>query len=229
MRQTSPSASTDNTAAPSDATPSFDAVFRTQLLALLRWRRDVRHFRTTPLPPGLLDQLLETAQLAPSVGLSEPWRFVVVDDARRRDAIQSCFARCNAAALAAQDATRAGLYARLKLAGLGEAPSHIAVFADPATTQGHGLGRQTMPSTLEMSAAMAVHTLWLAARAAGVGLGWVSILDAAEVTAILDVPSGWSFIGYLCLGYPRAEDDTPELERVGWAERRPSGTAILRR
>ena len=122
---------------------------------------------------------------------------------------------------------RAAAYARLKLAGLEEAPSHLAVFAEPDPAQGSGLGRRTMPETVAYSAVMAVHTLWLAARAAGVGLGWVSILDPAQVQAALDVPAEWAFIGYLCLGYPAAEDDAPELEREGWETRREA--VVLRR
>ena len=86
-----------------------------------------------------------------------------------------------------------------------------------------------MPETAAYSAVMAVHTLWLAARAAGLGLGWVSILDPAAVAAALDVPASWTFIGYLCLGYPQAEGDTPELERAGWERRRPAGVGLVRR
>src|SRR5215475_514970 len=123
----------------------FDAAFRARLRDLLLWRRDVRRFRPDPLPAGMLESLIELACLAPSVGLSQPWRFVVVEDAARRAAVRKNFARCNAAALAAQSADRAGLYAQLKLAGLDEAPCHLAVFADRATSQGHGLGRHTMP------------------------------------------------------------------------------------
>src|SRR5271168_823367 len=163
--------------------PVFDAAFRAHLTELFRWRRDVRRFRKIPLPPALLDALLETAALAPSVGLSQPWRFVTVDDVLRRAAIRKNFERCNADALACQSADRAGLYARLKLAGLDEAPCHLAVFAEPDPLQGHGLGRQTMPQTTAYSAVMAVHTLWLAARSLGLGLGWVSILDPEAVAA----------------------------------------------
>ena len=212
----------------SDA-PAFDAAFRAQLLELFRWRRDVRHFRPDPVPPGVLDQLLDVACLAPSVGLSQPWRFVMVDDAARRTAVRASFECCNTAALAGQGADRAGLYARLKLAGLAEAPCHLAVFAEPDPVQGHGLGRQTMPQTTAYSAVMAVHTLWLAARAAGLGLGWVSILDPAAVAAILDVPPDWIFIGYFCLGTPQAEADAPELEREGWEHRRPAAAVRLQR
>ena len=212
----------------SDA-PRFDDAFRAELAALFRWRRDVRHFRRDPLPDGLLARLLEQANLAPSVGLSQPWRFVTVEDEARRAAIRADFARCNALALAGQARERAGLYARLKLAGLEEAPCHLALFAERDPAQGHGLGRETMPETVAYSAVMALHTLWLAARAEGVGLGWVSILDPAEVRRVLDVPEDWLFIGYLCLGWPEAEEAAPELERLGWERRRPVAERLLRR
>jgi 5,6-dimethylbenzimidazole synthase len=208
--------------------PNFDAAFRDQLESLFRWRRDVRHFCATPVPPALLDGLLTVACMAPSVGLSQPWRFVSVDDPARRAAIRDNFLRCNRAALADQS-DRAGLYARLKLAGLDEAPCHLAVFAEPDPDQGHGLGRKTMPETTAYSAVMAVHTLWLAARAAGLGLGWVSILDPVPVADILDVPQAWVFVGYFCLGTPAAESDTPELERQGWEHRRAPEIFRLRR
>ena len=209
--------------------PFFDAPFRAQLIDLLTWRRDVRHFRADPLPPGTLPRLLDVASLSPSVGLSEPWRFVIVDAAARRAAVREIFRRCNAAALAALEGDAAGRYARLKLAGLEEAPTHLAVFADAATTQGGGLGRQTMPSTIDYSVVLAIHTIWLAARAEGVGLGWVSILDPAAVAAVLEVPDTWSFIAYLCLGFPVVEDDNPELASVGWERRRHVTSRVVQR
>lgn len=199
--------------------PRFDDAFRTGLRDLLAWRRDVRRFRRDPLPEGALERLLRLAALAPSVGLSEPWRFVRVADPARRAAVRASFLACNADALARQAPDRAPVYARLKLEGLDEAPVHLAVFSDPGTAQGHGLGRLTMPETVAYSAVMAVHTLWLAARAEGIGMGWVSILDPAAVTAALDVPAGWQLIGYFCLGYPQEEDETPALERAGWEHR----------
>jgi 5,6-dimethylbenzimidazole synthase len=211
------------------STPDFDKDFRGRLLSLFQWRRDVRHFRPDPVPGVLLDALLEVACLAPSVGLSQPWRFVTVDDAERRAAVRASFERCNAEALASQPGDQVGLYARLKLAGLDEAPCHLAVFAESDPLQGHGLGRKTMPQTTAYSAVMAVHTLWLAARAEGLGLGWVSILDPEAVTEAMDVPPGWLFIGYFCLGYPDEAHDVPELERAGWETRRAATTARLRR
>lgn len=209
--------------------PVFDGAFRSRLLDLFRWRRDVRHFRPDPVPPAVVDRLLETACLAPSVGLSQPWRFVTVDDPARRAAVRRNFAHSNAQALADQSGDHAAHYARLKLAGLDEAPCHFAVFAERAPEQGHGLGRHSMPETTAYSAVMAVYTIWLAARAEGLGLGWVSILDPVAVTATLAVPSDWAFIGYFCLGYPREENEIPELERMGWEHRRGAAPARLER
>ena len=209
--------------------PEFDEAFRARLVELLTWRRDVRRFRADPLPDGLLEHLLEVAALAPSVGLSQPWRFVIVEDAGRRAEVRANFERANAAALAAYEGAEAQSYAHLKLAGLDEAPVHLAVFADPGTAQGHGLGRRTMPEMIEYSAVTAIHTLWLAARAHGIGLGWVSILDPAAVGRSLDVPPEWSLVGYLCLGYPQEADDTPALERAGWERRRGVESFVLRR
>jgi len=209
--------------------PPFDADFRARLRELLAWRRDVRRFRRDPLPEGAIERLIEIACLAPSVGLSQPWRFVLVDAPERRAAIARNFAECNAAALAAQAPDRAARYARLKLAGLDDAPTHLAVFADPDTEQGHGLGRLTMPEMIDYSAVAAVHTLWLAARAEGIGMGWVSILDPRAMCATLDVPAAWRLIGYFCLGNPAAEDELPELERQGWEARRAPDAFVVRR
>ncbi|MGU3390079.1 5,6-dimethylbenzimidazole synthase [Sphingomonas sp. M1A8_2b] len=205
----------------------FDAAFQAELDTLFRWRRDVRHFRRDALPAGLLDRLLATADAAPSVGLSQPWRFVTVDDPARRDAVRADFEACNAAALTTQDGAKAATYARLKLAGLTQAPCHVAVFVEPDPDQGHGLGRRTMPETVAYSAVIAVHTLWLAARAHGVGLGWVSILDPPRIRAILDVPEAWHLVAYLCIGYPEIDALAPELEREGWEHRR-SITVVTR-
>jgi 5,6-dimethylbenzimidazole synthase len=208
---------------------SFDNAFRARLRDLLVWRRDVRRFRCDPLPSDALEMLIELACLAPSVGLSQPWRFVIVEDRAVRAAVRKNFETCNAEALAAQGPQRASLYARLKLAGLQEAPGHLAVFADRSTAQGHGLGRHTMPEMIDYSAVTAVHTIWLAARAQGIGMGWVSILDPKAVAVLLDVPAEWKFIGYFCLGYPQADDTIPELEQMGWEQRRLASSVIIRR
>ena len=209
--------------------PQFDAGFRARLYDLLKWRRDVRRFKRDPLPAGAIERLISIACLSPSVGLSEPWRFVIVEDAARRAAIRACFETCNEDALAQQTQDRTALYARLKLAGLDDAPCQVSVFSDRATAQGSGLGRATMPETLDYSVVTAIHTLWLAARAEGQGVGWVSILDPARMRAILDVPEHWAFIGHLCIGTPESDDDTPALERAGWERRAPPAAAVLYR
>jgi 5,6-dimethylbenzimidazole synthase len=209
--------------------PRFDAAFRTTLELLFRWRRDVRRFRADPLETGLLERLLAAAHTAPSVGLSEPWRFVLVESPHRRAAVRESFARANAAALAGYEGERAALYARLKLEGLDVAPVQLALFIDPDPPKGAGLGRQTMPETLAYSAVLAAGQLWLAARAAGVGMGWVSILEPDVVHACLDLPPSWQLIGYFCLGYPETETPLPELEAAGWERRGPLADVLFRR
>lgn len=208
---------------------TFDDAFRRRLHDLFVWRRDVRRFRRDPLPPGTIERLIETACLSPSVGLSQPWRFVIVEDAARRGAVVDDFRVCNGEALSAYSGEAAQRYAALKLAGLEEAPCHVAVFADRTTEAGAGLGRRTMPEMAEYSVVAAICTLWLAARAEGIGLGWVSILDPRHIGGILSVPDDWIFIGYLCLGYPQHEDDTPELERAEWERRRPAECFLIKR
>jgi len=216
-------------AAPQPPEPNFDAAFRARLHELFVWRRDVRRFRGDPVAPALIEELLAAAALAPSVGYSQPWRFVMVETAERRAAVLENFRRSNQKALSAYTGERAKLYASLKLAGLVEAPVHLAVFCDESTAVGDGLGRQTMPETLRYSVVMAVYTLWLAARAHGLGVGWISILDAEDVRRSLDVPVDWSLVAYLCVGYPEAEHAEPELARAGWEQRQEPAMSILKR
>ena len=211
------------------ARPAFDAGFRTRLQELLAWRRDVRRFRREPVDAALIEHLLDLAQTAPSVGNSQPWRWARVDDAARRAAVRESFASCNADALARLEGDRAETYARLKLEGLSDAPVQFAVFCDRATRQGHGLGCRTMPETLDYSVVAMLTAFWLAARAHGLGLGWVSILDPADVVAALDVPDTWHLVAYLCIGWPAEEHLDPELERHGWQERLPLSRRTLAR
>ncbi len=212
---TEPAAKSETLAAP----PLFDAEFRDRLEDLIRWRRDVRRFRDEPVAAALIDGLIGLAALSPSVGNSQPWRFVKVADLSRRAAVIENFEACNADALADYGADQAKRYASLKLAGLRDAPVHMAVFCDQGTQAGHGLGRKTMPEMLAYSVVGAVNTLWLAARARGLGMGWVSIIEPGAIADILDVPKAWALIAYLCIGYPEEEHPDPELERAGWQER----------
>ena len=209
--------------------PTFGPAFRDQLDNLLAWRRDVRHFQTRALPEGLLDTLIEAACRGPSVGNAQPWRFVRILSPGRREALAAQVDAHKRAAGEQYSGERKALYDGLKFHGLREAPEIVAVFCDEQGEAGQGLGRVTMPETLCWSVVTAVHTVWLAARANGIGLGWVSIVDPHSINALLDVPEHWRFIALLCLGYPERETDTPELVRHGWQDRLPPATTRLER
>jgi len=209
--------------------PSFGPGFKAALRDLMLWRRDVRRFRTDPVPDADIARLIDLACCAPSVGNAQPWRFVLVETEPCRRAVRESFARANRAALDGYDGETRALYARLKLEGLDAAPVHLAVFADEATARGAGLGRRTMPETLRYSVVGAIHLLWLAARAEGIGVGWISILEPDIVSEALGVPADWALVAYLCLGWPIEEHLDPELERAGWQARDASSGFILRR
>lgn len=164
----------------------------------------------------MLDRLRAAMDLAPSVGNSRPWRVLQIKDKSLRGRVQDIFETCNREAVAGYDEPARAEYVRLKLAGLSEAPVHLAVFTETAPVEGRGLGRRTMPETLQFSTAMAIHTLWLVARAENIGLGWVSILDPDAILALFGVPESWIFTGYLCLGYAQSAEDRPLLHRNGW-------------
>lgn len=185
---------------------------------IMRWRRDVRHFRDEALDETQIERLAQAMDLGPSVGNSRPWRVIRVEDAALRRAVHDNFLASNAQAAQGYEGERLSDYNRLKLAGLDKAPLQLAVFTVGDPAEGHGLGRASMPATLQASTAMAIHTLWLAARADNLGVGMVSILDSLAIEHLLDVPQGWSFSAYLCIGHPEFTDDTPLLHRAGWQE-----------
>jgi 5,6-dimethylbenzimidazole synthase len=197
----------------------FGPEFRAELERLMVWRRDVRRFRPDPVPAELLQAGLRAFALAPSVGLSEPWRLVRLDSSAARQAAQTNFETANTQALAGYDGDKAALYARLKLSGMREAPVQLAVFCDDATAKGGGLGAGTMPEMRAYSCVAAVTAFWLALRALGLGLGWVSILDPIRLAVDLAVPQDWKLVAYLCIGYPETRDDQPELARAHWETR----------
>jgi 5,6-dimethylbenzimidazole synthase len=200
----------------------FDETQAATLEAILRWRRDVRHFRTDPVDEAVLAKLAEAMALAPSVGNARPWRVIRVEDAALRAAVRADFRRCDAEAASGYADEQGTAYRALKLAGLDAAPVQLAVFTHIDPAEGHGLGRRTMPETLRQSTAMAIHTLWLAARAANLGMGMVSILNPAEMERLFAVPKDWAFTAYLCLGHAEWDDDTPLLHRSGWQENAPT-------
>ncbi|MGH1419292.1 MAG: 5,6-dimethylbenzimidazole synthase [Hyphomicrobiaceae bacterium] len=213
--------SLDKNGTDADAVPSFSPEFRQDLEALFTWRRDVRCFRKDPVPKDVLDNLLQLVSLSPSVGNSQPWRWVNVATDERRAFVADCFQQQNNLAAKDYEPETRDHYLQLKLAGLRQAPEQFAVFCDEVTEQGRELGRKTMPEMLAYSAVLSVHTFWLAARAHGIGVGWVSILDPKAVTEALDVPKDWRLVAYLCVGYPETEHIDPDLVRAKWQARTP--------
>ena len=201
---------------------AFSEDFRAGLHDLMRWRRDVRHFRTDPVDQALLQHCLDTFQLAPSVGLSEPWRIVRVTSTSARAAAKANFQTMNSQALDGYAGDKARLYASLKLSGMEDAPEHLAIYCDDSTEKGSGLGAASMPEMRRYSVVSAITGMWLTARTHGLGIGWVSVLDPERLNADLEVPEDWTLVAYLCLGWPQENSLTPELETKGWETRAPT-------
>jgi 5,6-dimethylbenzimidazole synthase len=162
---------------------------------------------------------LSAFSTAPSVGLSEPWRILCIESADARAAALDNFRAANSAALAGYSGVDAAAYSKLKLSGMQDAPVQLAVFCDDSTGKGRGLGAGTMPEMRRYSVACAITLFWLTLRAEGLGLGWVSILDPAQLSRDLNAPEDWSLIGYFCIGWPEEVSDSPDLERAGWETR----------
>ena len=206
---------------------AFSLPERTAVYRAIAERRDVRRgFLNEPLPDALLHRLLSAAHMAPSVGLMQPSRFVVIRDAAIRGRVHQIFEDANLKAAAAYAGERREQYAALKLAGLLEAPQHICIVCDAGSERGHGLGRQTMPETAAFSTVCAVQNLWLAARAEGVGVGWVSILDPPRLRDVLRIPQHIVPIAYLCVGYVDRFAAAPDLELYGWEQRVPLAEVV---
>jgi 5,6-dimethylbenzimidazole synthase len=183
-------------------------------------RRDVRsRFLPDPVPEALLERLLDAAHHAPSVGFMQPWDFILIRDLQIRRAIQESFLRCNQRAAELYQGEQRRLYDSLTLAAILEAPLNLCISCDHSRRTGHGLGRQTIPDTDIYSTVCAVQNFWLAARAENLGVGWVSILDRAELSAALGLPEGVEPIAYLCVGYVSEFGAQPDLEVKGWAKR----------
>jgi len=183
-------------------------------------RRDVRaRFLADPIPDEVLSRVLDAAHHAPSVGFMQPWRFILVREARA--AVRALFLEANAEAEQRFEGNRRALYRSLKLEAIVEAPLNVCVVCDGSTERGFGLGRSTMPETALYSTVCAVQNLWLAARAEGLGVGWVSILDPDALRKLLAVPEHATIVAYLCLGFVEGFDERPQLETSGWEQRAP--------
>jgi 5,6-dimethylbenzimidazole synthase len=205
----------------------FDEDQRQAVYRVIHERRDVRRgFLPEPMPDELLQRLLAAAHQAPSVGLMQPWRFILVRDLAVRQAVHDIFLAANQHALAGYEGERQKSYAGIKLEGILEAPQNLCVLCNSHSRQGHQLGRRTMPETALYSTVCAIQNLWLAARAEGVGVGWVSILDPALLRGLLKIPEHITPVAYLCLGYVEAFATEPDLERVGWETRTPLASVL---
>jgi len=192
-----------------------DAVYKT-----IYARRDIRRFRDDPIPDELLERLIRAAHHAPSVGFSQPWDLVVVSDDGTKADIAAIAERAIAAAREGYKEPQKSEFAALKLEGIRESPINICVTCDPTRGAPHVLGRSSMTQTDVYSTCLAVQNLWLAARAEGVGVGWVSILYPYEVREVLGIPPHAEPVAYLCLGYPKdGFPEEPVLQREGWRDR----------
>lgn len=206
----------------------FGALEREAVYRAIESRRDVRRgFLPRPVPEELLTRLLMAAHSAPSVGLMQPWRFIVVRSREVRTQIHEAFQTANRQAAEIYRQDQREQYATLKLEGILEAPLNLCVVCDPQSEQGHGLGRQSMPETAMYSSVCAVQNLWLAARVEGVGVGWVSILSPDDLRRILGIPSQIVPIAYLCVGFVENFGDCPELEQLKWERRAPLERVIF--
>jgi 5,6-dimethylbenzimidazole synthase len=190
-------------------------------------RRDVRkNFLPAPIPGDVLTRLLTAAHHAGSVGFMQPWDFVVIRDRATKRAVKDLFDHANAEAVGRYTGAKAELYRRLKLEGIEEAPVNLCVTCSRRRGGLHVLGRSTVRETDLYSTCCAIQNLWLAARAEGIGVGWVSILDHGAVKRVLGIPRPVKVLAYLCLGYVSEFETRPDLETAGWRSRIPVGRLI---
>ncbi|MER7193139.1 nicotinate-nucleotide--dimethylbenzimidazole phosphoribosyltransferase [Streptomyces flaveolus] len=204
------------------AAPAYDDAEREAVLKVMRERRDIRNgFRGDPIPHEVLLRVLEAAHTAPSVGHSQPWDFVVIRSADTRRAMHELAMRQRDAYAKSLPKGRAKQFKELKIEAILDTPVNIVVTADPTRGGRHTLGRHTQPQMAPYSSALAVENLWLAARAEGLGVGWVSFFDEREMVRALGLPEHLEVVAYLCVGYVDEFPDEPELMQAGWSKRRP--------
>ncbi|GAB3879197.1 5,6-dimethylbenzimidazole synthase [Terrabacter terrigena] len=191
-------------------------------------RRDIRRYRPDPVPDDVLDAVLTAGHRGPSVGHSQPWRFIVVTEAATRDtaALMADRSRLRQAAGMAEESARGLL--DLRLEGIREAPVGVVVACDRRTPAAGVLGRATFPDADLWSCAAAIENMWLTARAHGLGLGWVTLFEPAELKELLGLPDGVETLGWLCLGWPDERPPEPGLERAGWSRRLPLEQVVMR-
>ncbi|WP_241845986.1 nicotinate-nucleotide--dimethylbenzimidazole phosphoribosyltransferase, partial [Streptomyces sp. MJM1172] len=202
--------------------PAYADAEREAVLRVMRERRDIRKgFRTDPIPHEVLLRVLEAAHTAPSVGHSQPWDFVVIRSAETRRTMHELAQRQREAYAKSLPKGRAKQFKELKIEAILDTPVNIVVTADPTRGGRHTLGRHTQPQMAPYSSALAVENLWLAARAEGLGVGWVSFFDEREMVRELGLPEHLEVVAYLCVGYVDEFPEEPELAQAGWSKRRP--------
>ncbi|MEU4795553.1 nicotinate-nucleotide--dimethylbenzimidazole phosphoribosyltransferase [Streptomyces sp. NPDC023327] len=207
---------------PGTAAPGYADAEREAVLRVMRERRDIRNgFRRDPIPHEVLLRVLEAAHTAPSVGHSQPWDFVVIKSAETRRTMHELAQRQRDAYAKSLPKGRAKQFKELKIEAILDTPVNIVVTADPTRGGRHTLGRHTQPQMAPYSSALAVENLWLAARAEGLGVGWVSFFDEREMVRALGLPEHLEVVAYLCVGYVDEFPDEPELMQAGWSKRRP--------
>ncbi len=200
----------------------FSTVERQGLYRAIHERRDVRsQFLPDPIPHDVLARLLEAAHRAPSVGFMQPWDFLVIRDTAVRESVLAIFERENVRAAENYDGDEGSRYRSLKLQGILDSPLNLCITCNRSRGGTHVLGRNSIVETDLFSTCLAVQNLWLAARAEGVGVGWVSILDQQELASTLKLPDEVYPLAYLCMGYVSQFLDKPELEAAGWRSRLP--------
>jgi nicotinate-nucleotide--dimethylbenzimidazole phosphoribosyltransferase len=206
---------------------SFSDEQRAAVYRVIEERRDVRRgFLPDPLPPQLLARVISAAHQAPSVGFSQPWDFIVITSQATRERVKALADRAAARYAASLPAARALAFDRLKTEAILETPVNIVVTCDPTRGGRHTLGRHTQPQTAAYSCVLAVANLWLAARAEGLGVGWVSFFDERELAAELGLPAHLEVVAYLCVGRVAEFAPEPELATAGWARRRPLSWSV---
>ncbi|WP_258043512.1 nicotinate-nucleotide--dimethylbenzimidazole phosphoribosyltransferase, partial [Streptomyces sp. B226SN101] len=202
--------------------PGYDDAEREAVLRVMRERRDIRNgFRSDPIPHEVLLRVLEAAHTAPSVGHSQPWDFVVIRSAETRRSMHELAQSQRDAYAKSLPKGRAKQFKELKIEAILDTPVNIVVTADPTRGGRHTLGRHTQPQMAPYSSALAVENLWLAARAEGLGVGWVSFFDEREMVRALGLPEHLEVVAYLCVGYVDEFPEEPELMQAGWSKRRP--------
>jgi 5,6-dimethylbenzimidazole synthase len=205
----------------------FSDVWREGVYQAIYRRRDVRRFRPDAVPPEALARLLKAAHHAPSVGFMQPWNFIVISNRDTRMKVKELYERERLAAAQFFDEPQKSHYLSLKLEGILEAPLNLCITCDPTRAGPAVLGRNSAPETDVYSTCCAVQNLWLAARAEGIGVGWVSILKRPQLQAILGIPPHVTPVAYLCIGYPERFLERPELEIEGWRRRQPLESVIF--